>query len=288
MASVAAGAFRITRILDHVHWWDGGVFFGVVPKTLWSRKAAADELNRIQVAFNCYLIEGQGHTILLETGCGDKPDAVTRERIGLPLDAAPLTEIIARHGCDPASIDIVINSHLHWDHCGGNTILEGAGARAAFPKARYFASRGEWEHAHERLARDGISYNDLNYDPLVESGQMTLVDGDCEVAPGVWMRRAPGHNRDMCVVVAESGGDTFCFFSDLVPTAAHTTPTWVMAFDLYPLLSIENKHRWLGAAADGHWICGFSHEVEMAFARIGRHPKAHFVAQAWDSAEAVA
>jgi glyoxylase-like metal-dependent hydrolase (beta-lactamase superfamily II) len=280
MAAVAVGGFRIARILDHTHRWDGGTFFGVVPKTLWGRKVTADERNRIPVAFNCYLIEGGGHTILVETGCGDKPDAVMRERMNLALDAAPLAEVIAQHGFDPGKIDVVLNSHLHWDHCGGNTILEGSSARAAFPAARYFASRGEWEHAHERLSRDGVSYNDLNYDPLVTSGQMTLVDGDHEVTPGVWMRRAPGHNRDMCVIVVESGGDTFCFFSDLVPTAAHTQPTWTLSFDLYPLQTIESKHQWMGAAADGNWICAFSHEVEMAFARIRRHPKTHFVAEA--------
>jgi glyoxylase-like metal-dependent hydrolase (beta-lactamase superfamily II) len=279
MAAITVGEFRIARILDHVHRWDGGTFFGVVPKTLWSRKAVPDDLNRIPVAFNCYLIEGRGHTILVETGCGDKPDERMRERIGLPASAAPLDEVIAAHGFDPGAIDMVINSHLHWDHCGGNTILEGTSARSAFPKARYFASRGEWEHAHERLSRDGVSYNDLNYDPLVAAGQMALVDGDCEVSPGVWMRRAPGHNRDMCVIVVESGGKTFCFLSDLVPTAAHAQPTWTLGFDLYPLETIENKHLWLGRAADGDWLCGFGHEVEMGFARIRRHPKAHFVAE---------
>jgi len=262
-----------------VHWWDGGTFFGVVPKTLWSRKAAADELNRIQVAFNCYLICGGGHTILVETGCGDKPDALMRERMKLPPDAAPLGEVIAEQGIDPDSIDMIINSHLHWDHCGGNTIVENGAARAAFPRARYFACRGEWEHAHERLERDRVSYNDLNYDPLVASGQMTLVEPNCEITPGVRMHRAPGHNRDMCAIAVESGGETFCFLSDLVPTAAHVQPTWVLGFDLYPLETIENKHRWLGAAADGNWICGFGHELEMSFARIRRHPKTQFAAE---------
>ncbi len=280
MAAITVGEFRIARILDHVHRWDGGTFFGVVPKTLWSRKAEPDERNRIPVAFNCYLIEGRGHTILVETGCGDKPDERMRERIALPVGAAALDEVIAAHGFNPSAIDIVINSHLHWDHCGGNTILDGSSSRAAFPQARYFASRGEWEHAHARLSRDGVSYNDLNYDPLVAEGQMVLVDGDCEVLPGVWMRRASGHNRDMCVITVESGGETFCFLSDLVPTAVHVQPTWVMAFDLYPLETIENKQLWLGKAADGDWVCGFAHEVEMSFARIRRHPKTQFVAEA--------
>ena len=147
---------------------------------------------------------------------------------------------------------------------------------AGFPRARYFASRGEWEHAHERLARDGVSYIDANYDPLVESGQMTLVDGDYEVAPGIWMRRAPGHNRDMMVVTAKSGGQTFCFLSDLVPIAAHLQPTWVAAFDLLPAAAIETKIRWLTAAAEGNWLCAFSHDPAIDFARIVKHPKTGF------------
>ena len=149
-------------------------------------------------------------------------------------------------------------------------------AVAAFPRAHYYASRGEWNHAHERHVRDSGSYIDANYDPLVESGQMTLVEGDHEVAPGVWMRRAPGHNRDMMVVTAESGGRTFCFFSDLIPSAAHVPPTWVAAFDLDPILAIDNKVRWLGAAADGHWQCAFAHEPKLAFTRVARDPKAQF------------
>jgi len=274
-----AGDFEIAHIQAGVYWWDGGAVFGVVPKTLWSKRIAADELNRIPLAFNCYLIRTGEHTILVETGGGDKMDARWHERTRQHA-VEPLPAVVARHGFDPESIDIVIDSHLHWDHCGGNTIL-GAGGTAvpAFPRARYFASRGEWEHAHERLARDSVSYIDANYDPLVESGRMTLADGDHEVAPGVWMRRAPGHNRDMMAITASSGGQTFCFLSDLVPTAAHVQPAWVAAFDLYPLETIESKLRWLGAAAEGNWICGFAHDVETPFARITVDAKMQFTAR---------
>ena len=275
------GEVEIIHIQYARYRWDGGTFFGVVPKTLWSRKSAADDLNRIRTAFNGYLVRVNGQNILIETGGGDKLDARARARMDLPPEAEPITSIVARHGFDPASIDIVINSHLHWDHCGGNTILTGERATPAFPQARYIASRPEWEHAHERLARDGISYIDSNYDPLVESGQMTLVEGDHEVVPGVWMRRAPGHNRDMMVITVSSGAETFCFFSDLVPTAAHTQPTWVAAFDLYPLETIQSKMLWLTAAAEGNWVCGFGHEVEMAFARIVANPKTGFTAALW-------
>ena len=277
-ASISVGDFEVSLIRHALHWWDGGAFFGVVPKTLWSKKIAADELNRIPLGFNCYLIRTGDHTILVETGEGDKQDARARERMGLPPESEPLPETIARHGFDPEAIDIVINSHLHFDHCGGNTILCDGGARPAFPRARYFASRGEWEHAHERLARDSVSYIDANYDPLVNTGQMTLVDGDYEVVPGVWMRHAPGHNRDMRVITAESGGKTFCFLSDLVPTSHHTQPTWVMAFDLFPLETIENRIKWLGAAAKENWVCGFAHDHAVAFARIVPDPKIMFAA----------
>jgi glyoxylase-like metal-dependent hydrolase (beta-lactamase superfamily II) len=274
----ALGELEIHLIRDGVYWWDAGAFFGVVPKTLWSREAPPDGLNRIPAAFNCYLIRGAGHTILIETGGGDKMDARARERMKLPPRAEPLPSVVARHGFDPASIDIVVNSHLHWDHCGGNTILGPDGARPAFPRARYFASRGEWEHAHERHPRDAVSYIDDNYDGLVESGQMILVEGDHQVAPGVWMRRAPGHNRDLCVVTAEDKAGTFCFFSDLVPTAAHVRPTWVAAFDLDPVQAIESKTLWLQAAVEGGWLCAFSHEPAMDFARIKADAKARFLA----------
>ena len=274
--TIGVGDFEVARVNDAVHRWDGGTFFGVVPKTLWSRKVQADESNRIEVAFNCYLIRTGGHNILIETGLGDKRDARARAFMGVPAVTESLPEALARRAVDPESIDIVVNSHLHWDHVGGNTILRGDRAVPAFPRARYVASRGEWEHAHERHVRDAGSYLDANYDPLLESGQMTLVDGDHEVVPGVWMRHAPGHNRDMMVITAESRGRTFCFFSDLVPTAAHVQPTWLTAFDLNPIEAIDSKMRWLTAAVEGQWQCAFAHDVTTAFARIARDPKTQF------------
>jgi glyoxylase-like metal-dependent hydrolase (beta-lactamase superfamily II) len=279
-ARLVLGDVEITRICYGTYRWDGGAFFGVVPKTLWSRKMAADDQNRVEAAFNCYLVQTPDHRILIETGCGDKPDARARERMAMPREHVPLTEVLRAHGFDPESIDIVVNSHLHWDHCGGNTVLgaPGESPRPAFPNARYLASRPEWEHAHERLSRDGISYIDANYDPLVQSGQMALVEGDHEVVPGVWMRRAPGHNRDMMVVTVTRDAGAFCFLSDLVPTAAHLQPTWVAAFDLFPLESIETKTRWLSAAVEGNWYCGFAHEVALPFARIVPDAKTQFAA----------
>jgi glyoxylase-like metal-dependent hydrolase (beta-lactamase superfamily II) len=278
LPGVVLGDFEIHHISAGLYRWDGGVFFGVVPKTMWSRRAEPDSLNRIQVSFNCYLIRTGGHNVLIETGVGDKLDPRARERMDLPPEHDPLPRILARQGFDPEAIDIVVNSHLHFDHCGGNTVLTAGGAAPAFPRACYFASRPEWEHAHARHPRDSVSYNDANYDPLVESGQMILVDEGREVVPGVRMRPVPGHNRDMCVVTAASAGRTFCFFSDLIPTTAHVQPTWVAAFDLFPMETIDSKSQWLAAAAREDWLCGFGHDPQYAFARIQPDPKTGFSA----------
>ncbi|MEO7649967.1 MAG: MBL fold metallo-hydrolase [Bryobacteraceae bacterium] len=266
---MTAGDFQITLVREGVYHWDGGAMFGVVPKTLWGTKFHADEQNRVALAFNCYIVETGAHTVLIETGGGNKMDDRARERMKLPAGSTPLPQVISAAGVDPDRIDIVINTHLHWDHCGWNTTVAGGIVKPTFPRATYFTRRGEWDHAHERHVRDRVSYIDANYDPLVDSGQMQLLDDDREIVPGVSVHLAPGHNSDMMVVTAASNGGVFCFFSDLVPTAAHVTPSWVPAFDLFPLQSIESKTRWLTRAAKGDWLCGWGHDAENAFSRVG-------------------
>jgi glyoxylase-like metal-dependent hydrolase (beta-lactamase superfamily II) len=268
MSAIELGGFRITLVREDTYWWDGGAMFGVVPKTLWSRHAASDERNRLPLGFNCYLIETGEHSILIETGGGGKFDARRRERMKLPPEAKPLPDIIASAGIDPERIDMVVNTHLHWDHCGWNTIVTQGAPQPAFPRAKYYTRRGEWEHAHRKHPRDSVAYLDANYDPLVESGRMRLIDEDTEIAPGVRLCLAPGHTDDMMVVTAASAGRTFCFLSDLVPTVAHITPTWITAFDLDPIQTIDSKLDWLARAAQGKWICAFAHEMDAAFARI--------------------
>lgn len=240
------------------------MLFGIVPKTLWAKRIAPDDRNRIPLAFNCYLIETGDHTVLLETGGGHEFDERARDRMNLPGSIPTLPEVLAGQGVDPDRVDIVINTHLHWDHCSGNML----NARPAFPNARYFTQRGEWEYAHARSPRDGISYHDRNYDPLVESGRMTLLDGSNEVAPGIAVEVAPGHNRDMMVVKAHSRGETFCLLADLVPTAEHLKLTWVAAFDLYPVTTMESRQKLLTQAAREHWWLGFGHDMKHAFATV--------------------
>jgi glyoxylase-like metal-dependent hydrolase (beta-lactamase superfamily II) len=236
--------------------------FGVVPRALWSKHQAADELNRIEAAFNCFIVDTGQHRILIETGGGSRHDARAKERMRLGDVAPPVA--------DPDSIDIVINTHLHWDHCSGNTIdRDGHGGHIvpAFAKARYFTQRGEAEHAREQHPRDRVSYLAVNYEPLIESGRMHLLDGDAEVAPGVDVQVAPGHNRDMMVVIIRSRGETLCHLADLCPYACQITPTWVAGFDLFPLETIASKQALLGRAAREGWWLSFAHDPRVTFAR---------------------
>jgi glyoxylase-like metal-dependent hydrolase (beta-lactamase superfamily II) len=231
----------------------------------------ADDLNRVQVSFNCYLVETGDHTILIETGGSGNTDERARERMGIGYTPRPLPEVLAAEGIDPESIDIVLNTHLHWDHCAWNTVVNGSGVVPAFPRATYYTRHGEWEHARDRHPRDSVSYVESNYEPLIASGRMKLVEEDFDVVPGIRMALAPGHNRDMMVVVVRSRSEGFCFFSDLVPTIAHLSPTWIAAFDLYPMQAIDTKLEWLNRTARERWICGFGHDATVDFARVAPH-----------------
>lgn len=241
--------------------------FGVVPKTLWSKQQAADELNRVEAGFNSFVVETGDHRILVDTGGGVRHDERARERMRL---SRPMSteEILANHGFEAASIDLAINTHLHWDHCSGNTIDRDGRVLPALPNARYVTQRGELEHAREQHPRDAVSYRAVNYEPLVESGRMHLLDGDVEVAPGVEVQVAPGHNRDMMIVLVRSRGETWCNLSDLTPFAGHITPTWVAAFDLYPLQTMATKGDLLRRAANEGWWCSFGHDPRITFTKI--------------------
>jgi len=262
---VVLGDFELTVLSDGEYLLDGGAYFGVIPKVLWETKLRPDEKNRVRTGLNSLLVRTGKHTVLIETGIGNKLD----ERMQRIYSHAPkLTESLAAAGVAPDEIDIVINTHLHFDHCGWNTERRGDRVVATFPKAHYYAPHGEWEHGKLQLERDRISYIGANYDPLIESGQMTLLRDDREIVPGISVRTIPGHTRHMQAVMVDSGGRRACYISDLIPTTAHLKPVWVMAFDLYPMETIENKKRIYDEAIPGKWLMVFTHDADVPWAYL--------------------
>jgi glyoxylase-like metal-dependent hydrolase (beta-lactamase superfamily II) len=241
---------------------DGGAMFGVIPRPLWEKKIPADARNRITLAMNCQMILTGGKRILVETGAGDKMNAKFRDIYG--IDGPFLDQGLRKCGLQPADIDIVINTHLHFDHCGGNTRLEKDKVIPAFPNARYIVHRGEFEHAMNPTERDRASYIPENYAPIADAGQLTLLESDGQVvAPGVEVVRLPGHTANMFGVKLTGGGKTAFLFADLVPTTAHLPLPWIMGYDLYPMTTLENKKRWIPEIVREGWLALFSHDARV-------------------------
>jgi glyoxylase-like metal-dependent hydrolase (beta-lactamase superfamily II) len=250
---------------DGNYWLDGGAFFGVVPKVLWQKRLEPDSQNRIPTGLNSILVRTGKHNVLIETGAGNKlPDKMrsvfqTQEKLMGSFEQA---------GIAPDEIDVVINTHLHFDHCGWNTVREGDRVRATFPRAKYYVQEGELRHAHMQHERDRVSYISENYDPLVESGQMHLLHGDGEIVPGIAVKVFPGHTRHMQAVMIRSGDQRACYISDLIPTTSHMDVTWVMAFDLFPLETIESRKRFYEDAVPHDWLVLFTHDVVTPWAHV--------------------
>lgn len=275
MQRLTLGDFELTGVSDGIYYLDGGAFFGVVPKVIWERKLPADEKNHVPAGLNSLVVRTGEHTVLIETGIGNKLSEKMAQIYGQP---AQLLDNLSAAGFAPEDIDIVINTHLHFDHCGWNTIRKGSGVGATFPKAKYYVQEGEWNHAHENQ-RDGVSYMSENYDPLVASGQMTLLRGDQEIVPGIAVEVFPGHTRDMQGVMVRSGGKTACYISDLIPTSAHLELNWVMAFDLFPLQTIESRKRYYARAIPEKWLTAFTHDAKIPWAVVERDEKGKMVAR---------
>lgn len=266
----AFGDFQLSLFSDGTYFLDGGAMFGVVPKPLWGKKMPADEQNRIVLGLNTLLIRTGKHNVIVETGIGPK---LSPKMSAIYGHTPQLPDNLRKAGVDPASVDIVINTHLHFDHCGWNTYMDGGRAVPTFPNAKYYAQRIEVDHGHRQLERDRVSYISENYDPLIESGQMTLLDGDADIVPGISVRLYPGHTRSMQGVMIRSGGQTACYISDLIPTTAHTDLTWVMSYDILPLETIESRKRFYAEAIPQKWLVVFTHDHQHPFAYLDYNEK---------------
>jgi len=282
MHRLTLGDFELSVFSDGTYPLDGGAFFGVVPKVMWSRKVAADEKNYVTAGLNSLLIRTERprtgkQTVLVETGMGNKLSSRMVKFYGQP---AQLLDNLAAGGVAPEDVDIVVNSHLHFDHCGWNTVRDKNGKFVAtFPRAKYYAPEGEWQYARHPSERDAISYISENYDPLVESGQMTLLKGGEEIVPGISVRTFPGHTASMQAVIVQSQGRTACYISDLIPTTAHIDLTWGMGFDLYPLQTIESKKQYYAQAVPEKWLTVFTHDAKTPWAYVEKDELGKMVAR---------
>lgn len=246
---------------------DGGAMFGVVPKVLWEKKSPPDGRNRIRMRANSLLVRANNKTILIETGNGTKWDTKQRA-IYAVQEGDPLLDALHRAGVQPDDIDLVINTHLHFDHAGGNTRTSGDRVIPTFRNARYIVQRSELEHALNPTERDRASYFPDNFRPLTDAALWKHVDGDAEILPGISVARIPGHNADIQAVLLRGGGRSLAFVADLLPTRHHIPLPWIMAYDLYPLQTLETKRKWLPRFVNEGWIVVFGHDPDIAAATL--------------------
>jgi glyoxylase-like metal-dependent hydrolase (beta-lactamase superfamily II) len=256
---------------------DGGAMFGVVPKPLWEKRIPADDRNRIPLALRCLLVETPDAIVLIDNGAGNKENDRFRKIYGLengPLGAGHITRLddaLAAAGFTRDDVSLVIDTHLHFDHAGGNTHRDAEGAvQVSFPRARHVVQRGEWEYAHWRNERVQASYLRHNFEPVMDAGLFDLVEGETEVLPGIRVRPTPGHTPHHQCVLLRSGGDTACYLADLVPTVAHLPLPWIMGYDVEPLVTLETKRTLLAEARDEGWLLIFEHDPTTAWGRLSR------------------
>ncbi len=270
------GDFELLAVSDGLYRLDGGAFFGVIPKVMWTKKVQADEANYVPTGLNSIVVRTGKQTVLIETGIGNKLPERLAQIYGQP---AKLLDNLSAAGVAPDDIDIVINTHLHFDHCGWNTVMLDGKSVPTFPRAKYYVQQGEWEYAQHPSERDGISYMTNNYDPLVASGQMQLLRGDHEILPGISVKVFPGHTANMQAVIIRSGGRTACYISDLIPTSAHIDLNWVMAFDLFPLQTLASRKQYYAQAIPEKWLTIFTHDPKIPWAYVESGERGKMIAR---------
>jgi glyoxylase-like metal-dependent hydrolase (beta-lactamase superfamily II) len=259
----ALGDIELLSVTDGFLRLDGGSMFGTVPKTLWSAKAPADERNRITLAMRPLVVRG-ARTMIIDAGIGGKENDKFHDIYGVDR-ARSLDVTLAEAGIAAEDIDIVLASHLHFDHAGGFTIRDASGRlRPRFPRAQYIVRRGEWDDATHPHARNRASYLADNFVPLAEAGVLQLVDDNATIMPGVRVRRTGGHTMHHQIVLIESGGKTAAFVADMIPTAAHVQDAWIMGFDLYPMDTLAAKKQFAQEAIENETLVLFEHDPAVA------------------------
>lgn len=278
--SLTLGRFRVHAIQAAGQKLDGGAMFGVVPKPLWEKRIVPDERNRIGLGMRCLVVEHDAGLVLIDTGVGNKENEKFRDIYGVENagvhGATWLEDGLASLGFSPADVRLVINTHLHFDHAGGNTRAdEGGAVHSAFPNAGFVVQRGEHHWATHTNERTAASYFARNWDPIFAAGRFELIEGEVEVVPGIRTFLSPGHTPwHQSLLVDGGNGERMLFLGDVCPTAAHLPLPWIMGYDVEPLVTLESKRRLLTTAVDEGWRLVFEHDVSVVWGRIEHDGKA--------------
>lgn len=281
-------SFRVGRLSVHAiqaggQQLDGGAMFGVVPKPLWERRIVADDRNRIQLGMRCLLIEHDRGLVLLDNGAGNKENAKFHDIYGVENAGAGgrtlLEDGLVALGVRPDDVALMIDTHLHFDHAGGNTWVDAGGViRPAFGRARYVVQRAEYHWATHTNERTAASYFPHNFEPVAAAGLFDFVDGETEVWPGIRLLPTPGHTPGHQSVLVESDGARLFYPADLMPTSAHVPLPWIMGYDVEPLRTLESKRAVLQRAADEQWLLLFEHDAYVPAGRVTRDGKGYGLA----------
>jgi glyoxylase-like metal-dependent hydrolase (beta-lactamase superfamily II) len=281
---VKLGDYDLQLISDGNFWLDGGAMFGVVPRPMWEKKTTPDEKNRICLGLNCLLVRTGRHNILIDTGCGEKYSEKEKKIYRIEREFSLLADLDRKTGLSASDITMVINTHLHFDHCGGNTSIVDGRVVPTFPEATYLVRRNEYQNANHPNERTTASYFENNWRPIEKSGRLRLVDEDEEVLPGIHLVRTPGHTEGHQSVLIESNGSTLFCLGDLCPTSAHVSLPWIMAYDLYPLTTLATKKEIFRRALEEQWLLFFVHDPQVVAGQLLEEDGKYHLAQvAWQS-----
>ena len=270
------GQFNIYPVTDGRFRLDGGAMFGVVPRVLWEKCCPADDHHRIPLSLTCLLIQAHGKNILVDTGLGSKYDKKFHRMFAVEQSSS-LSDSLHHFRLAPKDIDMVINTHLHFDHAGGNTRCDEKGrTMPTFPKARYLVQRGEYEDAIQANERTKASYRRENIIPILEHHQWEFVTGTTEWLPGVSVVATPGHTKYHQSVKIESEGRTAFFLGDCIPTVSHLPLPYIMGYDLFPLQTLETKRWILDQAYEERWLLIFEHDPRIEMGYVHKDPEGKF------------
>jgi len=258
VVSVETGRFRL----------DGGAMFGTIPKVLWENQIPADQSNRIEMALRTLLIRGNGRTILIDTGMGDKWDDKQKGMYHLSNETYTLENSLKAEGLTTDDITDVILTHLHFDHAGGATKIQNGEIIPAFPNATYYIQKANLDWARNPNERERASYLAVNFEPLIQQNKLVLVEGKTEILPGIKAIVSNGHTIGMQCIQVEGDGESLVYCADLIPTSAHIPVPWIMGYDIQPMLMLEEKKKLLNQAVEANWTLFFEHDPAISACKV--------------------